>query len=236
MTSKSRILICDTHLELYDKLEPLLPADEYEVVSFSDYSDLLHMVELCCPHLLLVDGVTSSCRCFDLCREISSKYIIPFIIVSEVTDEIEKVICLELGADDYITKPCSPREIVARIKAVLKRYKAKFFEQDMIIRRGSLEINMTNFEVKYDGRYIKLTPKEVKLLQLLVCNPGRVISRREVLKEIWGRENNGHLRVVDSHIKRLRNKFPNTKREWQIKTIYGIGYMFEAWEDNRVQF
>ncbi|NLB61629.1 MAG: response regulator transcription factor [Clostridiales bacterium] len=231
MTSRYRILICDSKLEIHDSLDKFLQADGYEAVSFSDIDDLLHLAETFRPNLILLDGATPRSQGFETCRNINEKYSTPFVVLSDEDDEVEKVLCLELGADDYITKPFYPREVVARIKAVLRRYSSKTVVQDPIIRQGSLEINMSNYDVRYDGKTIRLTPKEVELLQMLTCNPGRVLSREHILHQLWGDEFEGDDRVVDSQIKRLRNKFPNTQHEWQIKTIYGIGYKFELWEE-----
>lgn len=231
MANKSKILICDSKLEVYDALNEYLQADDYDVVSFSELNDLQHLAETYRPNLILLDIEMPRSHAFEVCKEMNEKYGTPFIVLSEQTDEIEKVLCLELGADDYVTKPFFPREVIARIKSVLRRYVNNNSDTDSVIKQGSLEINLTNYDVKYEGKTIRVTPKEVELLQLFACNPNRVLSREQILHQLWGVDFLGDERVVDSQVKRLRNKFPNSQHEWQIKTIYGIGYKFELREE-----
>ena len=139
---------------------------------------------------------------------------------------------LELGADDYIVKHFSAREVVARVKAVLRRYSMQETEPAKILHYGNLEININNYDVRLNGERLPLTPKEVEILQLLASHPGKVFSREKILSIVWGYEYYGDTRAVDTQIKRIRQKLQSADDcGWEIKTVYGVGYRFEAYGD-----
>ena len=139
---------------------------------------------------------------------------------------------LELGADDYIVKPFSPREVLARIKAVLRRFSEKTQDEDSsIIRLPQLEISLENYQVKAAGKIIPCTPKEVEILHLLSSNAGQVFSREQILSRVWGYDFFGDTRTVDTHIKRIRQKLPQEGVPWSLVTVYGVGYKFEVRQD-----
>lgn len=142
-------------------------------------------------------------------------------------EEIDRILGLELGADDYIVKPFSAREVIARIKAVLRRFDAAKGEPQRVIRMPGIEINITNYEVRINGRKVSFTPKEVEILHLLASSPGRVFDREQILSKVWGYDFFGDTRVVDTQIKRIRQKLPDEDMAWTIKTVYGVGYKFE---------
>ena len=168
---------------------------------------------------------------FELCKRIREVKNVPILMVTAKKEEIDKIRGLGLGADDYITKPFSPSELVARVKAVLRRYKPQTQEpaesDDKVVRYPDLEINMTNYSVTYMGDRVDMPPKEMELLYFLAASPNHVFTREQLLDQIWGYEYVGDTRTVDVHIKRLREKI-NDHDNWRIATIWGIGYKFEV--------
>lgn len=142
-------------------------------------------------------------------------------------EEIDRILGLELGADDYIVKPFSPREVVARIKAVLRRAKEQQAADTGIVIHDGLMIDIKSYTVTLNGKPIICTPKEIEILYMLASNPGHVFTREQLLNRVWGYDFVGETRTVDTHIKRIRAKLDNTGKNWSIKTIYGVGYKFE---------
>ena len=153
---------------------------------------------------------------------------LPVIMLTAKSGEYDKVSGLDSGADDYIVKPFSAREVVARIKAVLRRFNTDGGVQSQVIRRPGLEINIANYDVRINGESIPFTPKEVEILYLLASNPGRVFDREHILSKVWGYDFFGDTRAVDTQIKRIRQKLPDEELPWSIKTGYGVGYKFEV--------
>ena len=168
-----------------------------------------------------------------VCREVRKNSNVPIIMLSAKGEEFDKLIGLELGADDYITKPFSPREVVARVKAVLRRMREMHDESRASrVVVDNLEIDMNAFQVKLDGQIIPCTPKEIEIIWTLAKNPGMVFSREHLLKTIWGYDFLGDTRAVDSHIKRIRAKLCKPSNHWEISTVWGIGYRFEKLEED----
>ena len=165
----------------------------------------------------------------DACREIRAFSDVPIIMLTARGEEIDRVLGLEFGADDYIVKPFSAREVMARIKAVLRRSSSAKQSGSKIARYEGLVVNMDNYEVRVDGKALEFTPKEVEILFLLVSNPGRVFDREQLLSKVWGYDYFGDTRAVDTQIKRIRQKLPENV-EWGIRTVYGIGYKFGSAE------
>jgi DNA-binding response OmpR family regulator len=143
-------------------------------------------------------------------------------------EEIDRVLGLELGADDYIVKPFSPREVIARIKAVLRRLGDSPQENSSVLRFDGLEINLDNYQVKVQGETVACTPKEVEILHLLASHPGQVMDREQILSKVWGYDYFGDTRTVDTHIKRIRQKIVNENSAYGLITVYGVGYKFEV--------
>jgi DNA-binding response OmpR family regulator len=179
------------------------------------------------PDLILLDVMMPEMSGLDVCREIRKSQTTPIIMLTAKGEEIDKIVGLELGADDYIVKPFSPREVIARVKAVLRRF-GDTPKQSSVLTFDGLEINLNNYAVKSNGEGIPCTPKEVEILYLLASHPGQVFGRDQILESVWGLDYNGDSRTVDTHIKRIRQKITYENAPWSIQTIYGIGYKFEV--------
>ncbi len=230
MTNTAHILICDDQEIVHETLGMYLKNEGYTFTSAYDGVQALDEAEKCKPDLIILDIMMPKKSGIDVCREIRAKSNVPIIMFTAKDEEIDKILGLELGADDYIVKTSSNREVVARIKAVLRRRTEEVKSDSDIIRYKNLEINMSNYDVKIGGERIRFTPKEVEILHLLASNPGRVFKREDILSKVWGYDYFGDERVVDTQIKRIRQKFPEDIKDWQIKTVYGVGYKFEVVE------
>jgi len=223
------ILIADDNDGILDILKtyvskegfiPIIARDGVEAINnFTQYSPLLLLLDVMMPKK---DG-------FEVCREIRKSSNVPIIMITAKSEDADRIMGLDIGADDYIVKPFSPGEVMARIRAILRRLDIPDEEKDQVIHHPGLEINLSEYEVKIDGRIVKLTKKEIEILWLLATNPGKVFSRDSLLNNVWGYEYFGDARTVDTHIKRLRAKIdiPETF-SWDIKTIWGVGYKFEV--------
>lgn len=165
----------------------------------------------------------------EVCREIRKTSSVPIIMLTAKGEEIDRVLGLELGADDYIVKPFSPREVIARIKAVLRRMNDGLQSvSPSVLRFPGLEINLDNYQVKVNGQQVPFTPKEVEILHLLASHPGQVMDREHILSKVWGYDYFGDTRTVDTHIKRIRQKIDQDNPVYGLITVYGVGYKFEA--------
>ena len=149
-------------------------------------------------------------------------------MLSAKGETIDKVLGLELGADDYIVKPFEPKELLARIKAVIRRYKNSAEDDEKIIKYENLEINLSDYRVTYRGQQLEMPPKEMELLYLLASKPNKVFTREQLLQQVWDFDFYGDSRTVDVHIKRIREKIADENEKWQIKTVWGVGYKFEV--------
>ena len=164
----------------------------------------------------------------EVCREIRKNSTLPVVMLTAKGEEIDRILGLELGADDYIVKPFSPREVVARVKAILRRVETKEQSKDPnIITYNGLTIDLNSYTVTLRGEHVICTPKEIEILYMLASNPGQVFTRDTLLSRVWGYDFAGETRTVDTHIKRLRAKLDSDGLGWSIKTIYGVGYKFE---------
>ena len=165
---------------------------------------------------------------WEVCKRIREHSNVPIIMLTAREDEVDKVLGLELGADDYMVKPFETKELVARVKAVLRRSEAKEQSAEKEIVFPKLTINLSNYEIKIDGKITEIPPKELELLYFLASNPNRVFTREQLLEEVWGFDYFGDSRTVDVHIKRLREKLEGVESNWQLKTVWGVGYKFEV--------
>ena len=169
-------------------------------------------------------------RSYDVCRTIRKESNVPIIMLSAKTEVFDKVLGLELGADDYMIKPFDSKELVARVKSVLRRYQepaaAPEQKEDKVLEFKDLTINLSNYEVIYKGKPVEMTPREIELLYFLASSPNQVFNREQLLEQIWGYDFAGDTRTVDVHIKRIREKLPDTD-EWAITTVWSVGYKFE---------
>jgi len=182
--------------------------------------------------LAILDVMLPGIDGWQVCREIRKKSNVPIIMVSAKGETIDKVIGLELGADDYIVKPFDTKEVVARINAVTRRAGNVNVEPEVKeVRYDKLSVNMTKYELKVGGKVIDTPPKELELLFYLASNPNRVYTRDQLLDEVWGFEYYGDSRTIDVHIKRLREKLEGVSDKWSLKTVWGVGYKFEAEEE-----
>jgi DNA-binding response OmpR family regulator len=223
------ILICDDDPVVHESLGLYLSSEGYEHQSAYDGQQALEMVESLHPDMIVLDLMMPKMSGTDVCRSIRQNSSVPIIMLTAKGEEIDRILGLELGADDYIVKPFSPREVLARIKAVLRRFSEKTPDDDSsIIRLPQLEISLDNYQVKAAGKVIPCTPKEVEILHMLTSNVGQVFSREQILSRVWGYDYFGDTRTVDAHIKRIRQKLPQENVPWALKTVYGVGYRFEV--------
>ncbi|MBQ8087470.1 MAG: response regulator transcription factor [Clostridia bacterium] len=223
------ILIADDDPVVHESLGLYLESEGYEHQSAYDGQQALDLVESVHPDLMVLDLMMPRVSGTDVCRTIRQNSSLPIIMLTAKGEEIDRILGLELGADDYIVKPFSPREVLARIKAVLRRFSEKTGEEDSsIIRLPQLEISLDNYQVKAAGKVIPCTPKEVEILHMLTSNVGQVFSREQILSRVWGYDYFGDTRTVDAHIKRIRQKLPQEGVPWALKTVYGVGYRFEV--------
>ena len=199
----------------------------------NDGESVLAAIDSFEPNLMLLDLMLPGIDGYQVCREVRSKSTLPIIMLSAKGEVFDKVLGLELGADDYVEKPFDSKELVARVKAVLRRYKPAVAEPKpsdiKSVEYPDLIINQTNYSVIYMGETIELPPKELELLYFLASSPNHVFSREQLLDQIWGYEYLGDSRTIDVHIKRLRNKIKDHE-SWRIATIWGVGYKFEVRE------
>lgn len=235
MAVNQKILICDDQHMIHETLNAYLKNEGFECFSAFDGEQALAMFAEKKPDLVILDIMMPKKNGMDVCREIRLTSHTPIIMLTAKSEEIDRVLGLELGADDYIVKPFSAREVVARVKAVLRRFSRQMEEPSQVLRYGSLEININNYDVRLDGERLPLTPKEVEIFQLLASHPGKVYSREKILSLVWGYDYFGDTRAVDTQIKRIRQKLPQEEAGWAIKTVYGVGYRFEVYGDEDQQ-
>ncbi|MDO4740005.1 MAG: response regulator transcription factor [Eubacteriales bacterium] len=224
-----RILIADDDPNVHQSLGAYFRREGYQAVSAYDGEEAVRVAKQQRPDLVLLDIMMPRMDGLDVCREIRKTSSLPIIMLSAKSEEFDKLLGLELGADDYITKPFSPREVIARIKAVLRRLnESKESAKVTHLVVSNLEIDMNAYLVRLNGQNVPCTPKEIEILWTLAGNPGMVFSREHLLQSIWGYDFLGDTRAVDSHIKRIRAKLCSEQNPWDIKTVWGVGYRFEA--------
>jgi len=229
--NKQKILIVDDDNNIAELISLYLLKECYETEIVNDGESALEKIPTFNPNLILLDIMLPGIDGYQVCREIRSKSSIPIIMLSAKGEVFDKVLGLELGADDYIEKPFDSKEMVARVKAVLRRYKTEEVvakvSDDECVTYPDLIVNKTNYSVTYMGKNIEMPPKELELLYHLASNPNRVYTREQLLDQIWSYDYIGDTRTVDVHIKRLREKI-NDHEKWKITTIWGKGYKFET--------
>ncbi|MCR4934313.1 MAG: response regulator transcription factor [Lachnospiraceae bacterium] len=231
MINKQKILIVDDDNNIAELISLYLIKECFDTKIVNDGESALQAFEGYNPNLILLDIMLPGIDGYQVCREIRSKSQVPIIMLSAKGEVFDKVLGLEMGADDYIEKPFDSKELVARAKAVLRRAKpsvaAPVLDADEKVSYPDLSINRTNYSVLYFGEAVDMPPKELELLYYLASNPNHVFTREQLLDKIWGYEYIGDTRTVDVHIKRLREKI-NDHDSWKISTIWGVGYKFEA--------
>ena len=231
MVNKQKILIVDDDNNIAELISLYLTKECYETMIVNDGESVMPAMVSFEPNLILLDLMLPGIDGYQVCREVRTKYSVPIIMLSAKGEIFDKVLGLELGADDYIEKPFDSKELVARVKAVLRRYKpvtpAVEASTDKCVEYQDLTINLTNYSVLYMGEIVEMPPKELELLYFLASSPNHVFTREQLLDQIWGYEYIGDTRTVDVHIKRLREKIKD-HANWKISTIWGIGYKFEV--------
>jgi len=225
METKPRILICDDSVAVHESISAYLGAENMEYDSAYDGMEALRKARSVRYDLIILDIMLPGMLGTDVCREIRRESDVPILMLSARSEELDRILGLELGADDYVTKPFSPREIVVRIRTILKRTKPR--EERETIALGGMTIDAQAYTVTVGGRPVELTARQVELLRCLAENAGRVLSREQLLNRVWGYDYYGDTRVVDTQIKRIRQKLPGEGVGFEIRTIYGVGYKLE---------
>jgi DNA-binding response OmpR family regulator len=231
--NKKKVLVVDDEVNIAELLRMYLEKDGYEVRTANDGKAALREFESFLPDLVLLDIMLPIMDGWQVCREIRKQSNIPVIMITAKAEIFDKVLGLELGADDYVVKPFDAKEVLARVKAVLRRTMAK---EDNDVKGGrevtldNLYINMDNYELRIKGKRVEVPPKEMELLYYLTSNPDKVFTRDQLLDAVWGFEYFGDSRTVDVHIKRIREKIEGISDRWALKTVWGVGYKVEIFE------
>ena len=226
-----KVLVSDDDKNICELLRLYLVKEGFQVVLAGDGEEALARFSAENPDIILLDVMMPRLDGWQVCREIRKKSECPIIMITAKGETFDKVLGLELGADDYVVKPFETKEIVARIKAVLRRTGKSAAENDIKeVSYDKLVVNMTKYELKVDGKVVDTPPKELELLYHLASNPNRVYTRDQLLDEVWGFEYYGDSRTVDVHVKRLREKLEGVSDKWTLKTVWGVGYKFEVKE------
>ena len=234
MAEKQRILIVDDDANIAELISLYLMKECYETMIVGDGEEALKVFPEFKPNLVLLDLMLPGIDGYQVCRELRASSQVPVIMLSAKGEIFDKVLGLELGADDYMIKPFDSKELVARVKAVLRRYQAapapapsSTEQQGEYVEYPDLIVNLTNYSVIYMGHSVEMPTKELELLYFLAASPNQVFTREQLLDHIWGYEYIGDTRTVDVHIKRLREKIKD-HNSWAITTVWGIGYKFEV--------
>ena len=230
MPSKQKILIVDDDSNIAELISLYLTKEFYEVQIVEDGEQALQVFHTFQPNLILLDLMLPGIDGYQVCREIRARSNTPIIMLSAKGEIFDKVLGLELGADDYMIKPFDSKELVARVKAVLRRFqpaREDAVPASKVVQYPDLTINQSNYSVLYRGRTVAMPPKELELLYFLASSPNQVFTREQLLDHIWGYEYIGDTRTVDVHIKRLREKIKDHDA-WRLATVWGIGYKFEV--------
>ena len=233
MVNKQKILIVDDDENIAELISLYLTKECFDTMTVNDGEQALVAYDTYQPNLILLDLMRPGIDGYQVCRELRTRSNVPIIMLSAKGEIFDKVLGLELGADDYIMKPFDSKEMVARVKAVLRRYHAVPKPESPAADKGKcvdypgLTVNLTNYSVVVDNRNVEMPPKELELLYFLASSPNQVFTREQLLDQIWGYEYIGDTRTVDVHIKRLREKIKDHSG-WSLSTVWGIGYKFEV--------
>jgi len=228
MNARAHVLVVDDDVNICELQRLYLERENYQVTVCHDGYKAVELFKEKAPDIVILDIMLPGMDGWEVCREIRKISSIPIIMLSAKDETFNKVLGLELGADDYIVKPFEPKELIARIRAVLRRYgRQEEAPSEQVIYPG-LVINKADYTVKLNGNDLDLPPKELELLYFLASNPNKVFTREQLLENVWGFDFYGDTRTVDVHIKRLREKFEPGEYKWQIKTVWGVGYKFEV--------
>ncbi len=223
-----KILVVDDDSNICELLRLYLEKEGFDTVIASDGAKAVAMFDTEKPDLMLLDVMMPHLDGWQVCREIRKKSSCPIIMITAKGEVFDRVLGLELGADDYVVKPFETKEVIARIKAVLRRSGVNEAKKVRQVEYDGLYINMENYELRVHGKPVDTPPKEMELIYHLASNPNRVYTRDQLLDEVWGFEYYGDSRTVDVHVKRLREKLDGVSDHWTLKTVWGVGYKFEV--------
>lgn len=226
--ASERVLIVDDDTNICELLRLYLEKEGFVTSIANDGESAITIFKQEQPDIMLLDIMLPSLDGWQVCREIRKFSDTPIIMITAKGETFDKVLGLELGADDYISKPFETKEVIARIKAVLRRSSVTQTQSIKEVQYDKLVINLTNYELKVGGKHIDTPPKEMELIYHLASNPNRVFTRDQLLDEVWGFDYYGDSRTVDVHVKRLREKLEGVSEEWELKTVWGVGYKFET--------
>ena len=230
---RTKILVIDDDPNICQLVRLYLEKENYQVECAYRGDQGLKMVQSVKPALIVLDIMLPGMDGWEVCRQVRKTENTPILMLTAKDETFDKVLGLELGADDYMTKPFEPKELIARVKAILRRAQTPVGQEgdddQKILEFENLTINMTDFTITYFGKKMELPPKEMELLYFLASHPGRVYTREQLLEQVWDFDYYGDSRTVDVHIKRLREKLPvDADVPWRIKTVWGVGYKFEV--------
>jgi len=228
--SLGRILIVDDDQNICELLRLYVEKEGYDATIAGDGREALTKFQALDPILILLDIMLPELDGWQVCREIRKTSRCPIIMLTAKGEVFDKILGLELGADDYVVKPFEAKEVIARIKAVLRRTGSEDEKAVREVRFDQLSINLTNYELRVNGTQVDTPPKEMELIFHLASNPNRVYTRDQLLDEVWGFDYYGDSRTVDVHVKRLREKLEGVSDKWALKTVWGVGYKFESKE------
>ena len=223
-----RILVVDDDTNICELLRLYLEKEGYEVAIANNGADAVKAFQEISPSLMLLDIMLPVLDGWQVCREVRKFSDKPIIMLTAKGETFDKVLGFELGADDYVVKPFDAKEIMARVKAVLRRSGSAPQTDIKEVRYDKLSINLTNYELRVDNKKVDTPPKELELIYHLASNPNRVFTRDQLLDEVWGFDYYGDSRTVDVHVKRLREKLEGVSEKWELKTVWSVGYKFET--------
>ncbi|MCI5728073.1 MAG: response regulator transcription factor [Clostridia bacterium] len=223
-----KILVVDDDKNICELLRLYIEKEDFAVELAYDGRRALELFESFSPDLILLDIMLPELDGWQVCREIRKHSQCPIIMLTAKGEVFDKVLGLELGADDYVVKPFETKEVIARIKAVLRRTGGHNDSEVKKVEYDKLSINLTNYELRVNGKQVDTPPKEMELIYHLASNPNRVFTRDQLLDEVWGFDYYGDSRIVDVHVKRLREKLEGVSDQWALKTVWGVGYKFEV--------
>ncbi|MCI8769993.1 MAG: response regulator transcription factor [Lachnospiraceae bacterium] len=229
------VLIADDNRDITDILTVYVRKEGYEPLVAKNGIEAMHMFEDFAPIAILLDVMMPLKDGYEVCKEIRKRSSVPIILITARGEDFDKIMGLDIGADDYIVKPFSPSEVMARLRAVLRRLQKPDETKDMdnVLRVGNLVVNLDEYSFSVAGKRVPLTKKEIETMWTLASNPNKVFTRDNLLDSLWGYDYYGDSRTVDSHIKRLRAKLDTVEHpSWNIKTIWGVGYKFEINEED----
>ncbi|MGN0182391.1 MAG: response regulator transcription factor [Candidatus Ornithomonoglobus sp.] len=224
----TKVLVADDDLNIVKLIRLYLEKEDYDVCTANNGKAALDAFRTENPDIIILDIMMPEMDGNEVCREIRKISDVPIIMLTAKGETFDKVLSLELGADDYLVKPFEMKELMARMKAILRRSEGKSAPNGECVSFDKLEVNLTNYELKIDGHILEIPPKELELLYFLASNPNRVFTREQLLEKVWGFDYFGDSRTVDVHIKRLREKLEGVDANWQLKTVWGVGYKFEV--------